>query len=805
MGTLWQDLRHGIRMLFRNPGFTIVVVLVISLGVGATTAVFSVVNGVLLRSLPYEDPDRLVMLFSTRKDWGRLPTSTMNFLDWKRQSRSFENMAISEFKESTYRHEEGTDHIKGMCVSPNLFALLGLKAFAGRSFMLEETWPNHHYVILGHGFWQRRFGGNESVLGKAITLGATGESYTVVGVMPPNRGCRPFLALAEGKALVDFWIPLERGPEGGYRGRGNLRWDVVARLKPGVSVQQAQTEMDAIASQLTGEYSDPARVPGVEVIPLHTHIVGQMRPLVLLAAGAAGFVLLISCANVANLLLVRGLARRREMALRATLGAGRLRLLRQGITESLLLCSLGGILGLLLAGWGISVFRAIAPNNIPRLQEAGIDSATLVFALGAVLLTGGVVGLIPVLQTCRVGLNETLKEDGRSATMRFGRRRLASQLVVAELSLSLVLLIGSGLLINSFSRLLLLNPGYTTKNILTMKVSNMQGESCYEVLRRIESLPGVNSAALVYGLPLCKDIGGSDITPEDRPRSDTRKDMVNARIVTPGYLELMKIPLVAGRHFTENDRQDSAAVTIVSESLARRFWANEDPIGKRFQFGFTGATVQIVGIVRDTKNVALNAEAELETYIPGQQYPGQYQRRGFRIVVATGSDCKGLIEPLKRQIWSVDKNAVISEIQTMGEIVAETLADSRFLTAVVSVFSLTALILAIFGIYGLIAHSVRQRTQEIGVRMALGASYSDVLKGVLGQGLKLSLIGIAIGLGGAIVLTRVISNLLYDVSPTDPLTFVCVSLLLAGVALLATYIPARRAARIDPMVALRYE
>ena len=802
MGTLWQDLRYGFRMLIRNPGFTIVVVLVLGLGIGATTAVFSVANGILLRPLPYNEPDRLVMLFHV-SSFEQAPTSGMNFLDWKQQNRSFEDMAVMKFEDTTYQHETGTERLEGLCVSNNLFGLLGLKTHVGRTFLPEETWPNQHYIILSHHVWKSHFSTDTSVLGKSIKLGSNDEPYTVVGVMEPNLRFLntgwSFWDFTEVNARIDFWIPVDRDlPDIEHGGRGALNWDVVARLKSGVSVEQAQVEMDSIAQRLGQEhYADLTKAPGVKVVSLHSHLVGQTRPLVLLAAGAAFFVLLIACANVANLLLTRGVARRREMALRASLGAGRWRLLCQMLTESMLLAALAGVFGLIIAIGMLNVFRMIAPDTIPRQELVGLDTTTLGFAIGAVLLTGISVGLVPTLRTFRVDLNEALKAEGRTASMGFGHRRLVSSVVVSEVSLSLILLIGSGLLINSISRLLLIDPGYRTKNILTMKVQNVHGELLNKIVQKAESLPGVHRAALVYGLPLCGDVGGSDV----KPKNGGERRQVSARIVTPGYFKLMQIPLLAGRNFADRDNSDSVPVTIINESMARCFWQDKDPIGKRFKYDWVGREVEIVGIVRDTRNKAFDAPPELEVFLPLRQKGWS----SLRLVVSTGSYPKSMIKPLRKAIWSTDKNAVINEIQTMEEIVAGTLAVRRFLTFVLSVFSLVALILAIFGIYGLFAHAVRQRTHEIGVRMALGAESRDVLKLLLGQGLKLTLIGIAIGLGGAIALTRVISNLLYDVSPTDPLTFVCVSLLLASVALLATYIPARRAAQIDPMVALRYE
>jgi putative ABC transport system permease protein len=799
---IWGDIRYGCRMLARNPGFTAVVILVLGLGIGAATSVFSIVNGVLLQALPYKDPGRLVMLFSTYAKWGevRSITSGMNFLDWQKQSRSFEDLAVVRSQEATFQQVEGVEHVEGMCVSTNLFSLLGWEPLLGRTFLPEETWPNHHYVVLGYDFWKRHLNGDEAILGKAITLrGIQSSACTVVGVMPP--GIR-FLE-AKNDTFVDFWIPVDRDlPELQRGGRGCLRWHVVGRLKKGVNVREAQAEMGGISERIAkAEFTDPSVAPGVNVVPLHDYVVGGTSSLILLAGGGAGLVLLIACANVGSLLLARGLAQRRELATRAILGARWLRLLRQAVTESLLLSLLGGVLGILLAFGGVGVFRQIAPSDMVRLEEIRIDPATLGFALCLVLLMGILVGLVPALRTCRPDLNEAIKADSRGATADFRRRRLASLFVAFEISLCLVLLISSGLLVNSLSRLLLLDPGYRTDNVLTARLENMRGDDLQDLLTRIRSLPGVRSAAIVYGLPLCDTAGGSNILPEGRQEDEIGQHSVVARIVSPGYFHLMGISLLSGHDFAESDTKDSTPVTIINESLARRFWTNEDPIGKRFEFGWAGATVEIIGVARDTRSIALDADPVLEAFVPARQLEG----RRASLVVAAESDPAGLVKPLSAEVRSIDANAVIREVRTMADIVARTLAVRRLLTVVLSVFSCTAVVLASLGIYGVIAYSVRRRTAEIGIRMALGATSRTVLAAVLKQALGLAAIGVLFGLAGALAATRVLSSFLYGVSPTDPLTFAGMTVLLVIVALMASYVPARRAAQVDPMVALRCE
>ncbi len=805
MATLWQDIRYGLRMLARSPGFTLVVVLVLALGIGATTTVFSVVSGVLLHPLPYQDPGRLVMLFSTSESFGRVPTSRLNFLDWQRQSRAFEDMAISRFARATYRHQEGAERAAGVCVSPNLCPLLGLNASVGRTFRPEETWPNHHYVILGDSFWRRCLGGRESVLGQTVTLlvGKTEAAYTVVGIMPPGvrflNTAWSFGAFTGANAQVDFWIPVD---EDLPTGRGASDWEVVARLKPGVSLKEAQAEMDGIAQRVARQYGDPARAPGVKAIPLCVHLLGETRPLVLLGVGGALFVLLIACANVMNLMHVRGLAHRREMALHAALGAGRLRLVRQVVTESILLAACGGAFGLLLAWLGARAFRAIAPHTIPDYEQVGVDSVVFAFAVGTALLSGIAIGVPRALEACRLELNEMLKEGERSATMGYKRHRLVGALVTTQISLSVMLLIGAGLLINSLSRLLLVDPGYRTRDILTMKIDNTRSKNCDSILRRVKALTGVHAAAMVSGLPLSGDNTSRGTSPPQGYQGNLERVQVYGRIVTPGYFRLMGIPLLAGRDFTEDGNQGPTAV-VINERLARLFWPNEDPVGKQFQYDMVDGPVEVIGVVRNVKSLGLDAEVELEVFLPWQQMADRI--RDSRLLVATEIDPQVLIEPLKKEVRAIDRYAVITEIRRMDEILEETLAVRRFLAVVLSFFSSAALILAGFGVYGMMAHSVRQRTHEIGIRMALGATTGEILKAVVIQGLKLTLIGVGLGLAGAVVLTRTVSGFLYNISPTDPLTFTCVSAFLVMVALTACYLPARRAARIDPMAALRYE
>jgi putative ABC transport system permease protein len=811
MGDLWQDLRYGLRMMWKNPGFTVVSVLALALGIGANSAIFSVVNTVLLRPLPYKDPERLVMIWEddTKGGYPRDTPAAANYVDWRDQSSVFEGMAAMAEQNFNLTGTGEPEKIEGRRVSANLFSLLGVEPQAGRAFVPEEDQAGRNrVVVISHGLWQRRFGGDAKIINQSLTL--NGESYTVIGVMPSHF---QFPSRED-----EVWVPIAfTQEEAANRGRHYL--NVVARTKPGVSLEQAQAEMNTIALRLQQQYPNQNADLGVAITPLHEQVVGDIKPALLVLLGAVGFVLLIACANVANLLLARAAVRQKEISIRVALGASRLRLVRQFLTESVLLAVLGGVVGLLLSLWGVSLLKAFIPENISQVEAITIDARVLGFTLLVSLLTGLVFGLAPATQASSLNLNETLKEGGRDSAAGSRGNRIRNLLVVTEVAVSLILLIGAGLLINSFLRLRNVNPGFRADHLLTMQVElpqlkypeHARRTNFYnELLSRIETLPGVKSAAVTTNLPLYAQGNSIGVSIEGRPDpapGQGKRPSVTTRVVSPHYFETMGISLLQGRGFSVQDKVDSPAVALVSETMARRFWPDQDPTGRRLTPGSPTSTdpndwITVIGVVKDVRQFELVSEARPQMYL-------SYVQAGFfapnDLVVRTDLDPLSLASAVRRAVWEVDKDQPVSKIRTMEEIVSESVARQRFSMMLLGVFAALALALAAVGIYGVMSYSVAQRTREFGIRMALGAQRSDVLKLAVGQGLKLVLVGIAIGLGAAFLLTRVMSSLLFGVSATDPLTFITISLVLVGVAVLASFIPALRATKIDPMVALRYE
>jgi putative ABC transport system permease protein len=811
MQTLWQDIKYGVRMLWKNPAFTLIAVVALALGIGANTAIFSVVNAVLLRPLPFPDPDRLVVVNSVNLRGGEHfgAASPADFQDWAAQNQSFERIAAMRSGSVNVSGEDLPEQFEGSSVTDEFFNLLGVQPVLGRAFLPEEfRVRGQRVVMLSHGLWQRRFGGNPAVIGQTLTL--NGRPTTIVGVMPPDF-----------KFPVDteVWTPL-LGDTGEMRARGSRYFSVIARLKPNITLEQANAEMQIIAARLESQYPESHRDWSARVITLQETIVSyaNARAALFILLGTVGLVLLIACANVANLLLARATARAREVAIRAALGATRSRLMRQLLIESLLLALLGGACGLLLALWGVETIIALVPEDLrfARLDEARIDTPVLGFTFAVSVLTGLLFGLLPGLKASKADLHDSLKGSTKSSTAGLRFQRTRGLLVVCEIALTLVLLIGAGLLVKSFLRLQQVAPGFDAQNILTAEVAlprtsrYLQAEQrttlYQQVLERAETLPGVESVAATSGAPLARFALAFPFIVEGRGEniSGSAPEALYSAI-SPNFFRTMQIPLRAGREFTERDNADAPAVTIINETMARRYFPDEDPIGRRITIAYldTPVSLQIVGIARDVKQMNLSDETDIEMYVPHSQRP--WLSTTLVIRMAAGTDTASIVRGVQRAVWSVDQSQALSNVKTMDELFGESAARPRFYTLLLSVFSGAALLLAIIGIYGVMSYTVAQRTNEIGVRMALGAQPRDVLRLVIGQGMTLTLIGIGVGLAASLLLMRLMSSLLFGVSAADPVTFGSVSVLLAGIAFVACYVPARRAMKTDPLTALRYE
>jgi putative ABC transport system permease protein len=796
-------------MLLKSPGFTAVAVLALALGIGANSAIFSVVNALLLRPLPFRDPDKLVQVWESDNKRGQntMEASYPNFADWRDQNHVFEQIATYSDRTFDLTGTAEPERIQGAIVSPAFFPMLRITPTLGRVLLPEEDQPNKVFsVVMSERLWQRRFNSDPLIIGQAIDLNS--ESFTVVGVIAHVTD------LSGMPDDTELWIPISHSR--GFDNRRGHYLSVMARLKPGVTREQAQANMNTIASALAARYPDSNTDHGVRLVPLQEQIVGDFRLALLVLLGAVAFVLLIASANVANMLLARAASRQKEIAIRIALGAGRFRLIRQLLTESLLLSALGGAGGLLLALWGVYLLVAFGPVNLPRAKEVAIDSRVFGFTLAVSLLTGIIFGLAPALQASRPDLNETLKESGRSATGSAGHRRVRSLLVVSEIALSLVLLVGAGLLMRSFLKLQAVNPGFNPQNVLTMQISlrgpNYKKEAPViafydQLLDQIKALPGVQSVATRSHLPIALDedyanlsfnIEGQSYEPANRPIA-----FYNA--VSPAYFQTMEIPVLKGRSFDEHDVIKAQKVIIINETLAQRYFLGEDPIARRMTLNDVNPNEEdwatVVGIVRDTKPRELDREPVAEMYVPFAQQP----RSSMVLMIRTTNKPEGLVAAVRREVQTLDKNQLVHNIRPLESVMSEAVATPRFRTFLLGVFAIIALILAMVGVYGVMSYTVTQRTHEIGIRMALGAQGSDVLKLVIGHGMALAFAGIGIGLVASFALTRVISKLLFGVKATDPVTFVVIALLLASVALLASYLPARRAAKVDPMVALRYE
>ena len=797
-----QDLRYGIRMLLKNPGFTTIAVLTLALGIGANTAIFSVVNAVILRPLAFKEPDRIVHLWERELKRGadRYPLAPPNFIDYRDQSRVFEQIGAYSPQNFNFTGVAEPERLDGVRASAGVFAALGVNPLLGRAYRPEEEQPGHNRIVmLSHGFWRRRFGSDPAIIGKSLTL--NGETYTVVGVMPAG------FQFPSNDEPVALWVPLAfRASE--MTNRGFHAYGAVARLKAGVSRSQALAELETIAGRLRQQYPATNASFDVNLTPVHEQVVGEARPTLLKLFGAVGLVLLIACANVASLLLSRSASRGREIAIRTALGASRGRILRQLITESFALSVLGGAVGLLLAAWSIGLLKQIGAHAIPRLQEIAIDGWALGFCFSLALLTSLLAGLAPALQVTKAPVSESLKEGARSTAGR-GHNRIRRLLVVSEMALSLVLLISAGLLIKSLLLLQAVNPGIRPNNMLTMRVSlssrrGLQAVNYYqELLRRIGRIPGVESVGAISHLPLSGAMAFVGFTIDGKPAAPGEDRSTHFRAISPDYFRTMGIPLLKGRDFTEQDDERATNVMLINETLANRYFHGEDPIGRRLSitFGDEPAMREIVGVVGDVKHRGLTNESGSEVYVPYPQLP----LVGMNIVARAAGDPMSVVAAVRNEAFAIDRNQPVANIKTMEQYLADSTARPRFNTVLLGLFATLALALAVVGIYGVMSYFVTQRTHEIGIRLALGARSRDVSRMIVRQGMALTVSGLAIGLTLAFVATRLLTNLLYGVGPADPLTFAVISSLFALVALLACYIPARRAAKVDPIVALRHE
>ncbi|HSB12381.1 MAG TPA: ABC transporter permease [Blastocatellia bacterium] len=798
--TIWQDMRYGARMLRRKPGFTAVAVLALGLGIGANTAIFSVVNAVMLRPLPFPQPDRLVRVWESNpgRSWPEFSASQPNYYDWVQQNQVFESLAAQQGSTFNLTGDGEPERIIGAYATANLFHTLGATPAHGRSFVADEDRPGaDRVVVLSHGLWQRRFGSDAALVGKTIRL--NGESHTVIGVLPAEFS---FIA------GIDLWVPLAR--DLAQSDRSNHILSVFGRLKPGISLEQATADLTSIAENLERQFPASNGGWGVRLRSFYDWIVPEAtRKSMLILFAAVGFVLLIACVNVANLLLAHAAGRQREMAIRAALGASRARVIRQLLTESLLLSSLGAIVGVLLALWGTHLLTANNDMNIPRLDETSVDGRALAFTMSSSLLTGLIFGMVPAWKASKPNLDDALKEGGRTGAGG-SRHRLQSALVVSEIALALVLLVGAGLMIRSFTRLQQAPLGFAPDNVMTMQI-NLPGSKYAEGPRRVEffnrllerlrDVPGVVDAAAISQVPFSGGNWAMEATLEGRDGAGEPPISADTRAVTPGYFRTMGIPLVHGRYFTEQDRDNSPLTLIVSEKFAERCWPGEDPIGKRFKAGTGNPFGTVVGVVGNVRSLSLDDAGRPAFYFAY----GHIAMPRLTVVIHTKSEPEALTAAFRSQVLALDDELPIFNIRPMSQIVSSAAGQPRFQTVLLGSFAALALLLAAVGTYGVMSFAVAERRHEVGVRMALGARPGDVIRMIVWEGARLSLGGVAAGILAAFALTRVMASLLFEVSATDPLTFILTSSLLTGVALAACFIPARRATRVDPMTALRQQ
>ena len=810
LATVAADVRYTLRALVRAPGFAAAAILALALGIGATAAIFSVISAVLLRPLPYREPGRLAVILHRRTN----PVAPANFLDWRRDAKSFDTMGAAENWIPNLSGGSRPESVQAVRMSADLFRMLGVSPLHGRVFLPgEEEAGRDHVAVLGYRLWQRSFAADPRIAGRVIRL--DGEAYTVLGVMPPSFEFPPFWAIG-----TELWAPISFPPARASNREGqSLR--IFGRLAAGVALSTARAEIAAITSRLEKQYPGSNREVTVE--SLQETVVGGVRPALLVLLGAVVCVLLIACANVAHMLLARATAREREVAIRSALGAGRRRMVRQLLTESVVLAILGGAAGIALAAGATKLLVSLAPGEIPQLQAVALDWRALAFTLGVSLLTGVLFGLAPAFEVSRRDLAGTLREGERGSTGGPRRTRLRSLLIASEVALALVLCVGAGLMIRSFAALESVDPGFVSQGVLSLVVSvtgtgqappPRRAAFFGEALERIRRLPGVASASAINHLPIAGDIWGWSFSIEGRPIPAPGESPDAAyRVVLPGYFATMGIPILRGRDIRESDTLDSPGVVVVNEALARKHWPGEDPIGKRITFDDQDKNPQwltVVGVSKNTVRNAWGAAPQSETYLAYLQQRRYLERLSsnytyLTLVLRANGDPSALAPSVRSAVWSVDPNATISQVLKMDDVAAMAVAGPRFYLMLLAVFASVALLLSAVGIYGVMSYSVSRRTHEIGLRMALGAEQGDVLRLVVRQGMLVALVGAGAGLVGALLLTRLMKTLLYGVQATDPITFGAVSLVLVVVALTANYVPARRASRIDPLIALRHD
>jgi predicted permease len=816
MDTFWQDIKYGIRMLAKSPGFTAIAILTLALGIGANTALFSVVNGVLLKPLPYPDPDSLVVLSESSANFESSSISYPNFLDWQRQNSSFSAMAAYRTDDFTITGSGETERVRVGMVSSSFFSILGVNPIRGRLFTADEdrrgTPP---VVLLSQGLWQRKFGSDPRIVGATIIM--NGDGYTVLGILPASL----HLEASNFDRPKDVYLPVGQNKDPLFYDRAvHEGMRAIARLKPGISIPAARADLNQIARNLAASYPDADKGAGIHMTSLKTDIVGDVQPFLLVLLVAVGFVLLIACVNVANLQLARSSARAREFAIRSAMGASQARVIRQLLTESVLLGLAGGVVGLLLASWGTQAALRILPETLPRAQNVGLDGRVLLFTFTASIVAGIIFGLAPALKTSQPDLHETLKESGRGNSGI--KHRAQGIFVVVEMALALVLLVGAGLMIRSLVDLWSVNPGFNPGGVLTFEVSLAPSfgsspassrAAIRELARRLEAVSGIEAASSTGGaLPMTGDneipfwVDG-----KPKPANESEMPPTLCYMAEPDYLKVMQIPLIKGRFLTPDDNEHSPPVVVIDESFAREYFPGQDPLGKRIHFAIIGTGPEIVGVVGHVKQWGLDRDAihaiHAQAYMPFVQIPDQFFSGppSATVVVRSSGAPLAMAPAIRETIEKMNSENTMYETRTMEAIVADSMSARRFSMILLSIFAGLALLLSSIGIYGVISYLAGQRTREIGIRIALGAQRGDVLRMMLGEGMKMALLGVAIGVAAALGLTRLISQMLFGVSPTDPLTFLAVALVLTGAALAACYIPSRRAMRVDPIVALRYE